>query len=85
MQRRVAAAAAGPSAHLPITAPLPRGVAASAARAEFSKTQATSVGFFIMGFIGFFVKLTFIPINNIIVGMGDVGQAQTYGLLRGRL
>jgi len=32
--------------------------------------QATSVGFFIMGFIGFFVKLIFIPINNIIVGMG---------------
>jgi len=40
-------------------------------RTEFSKiAQATSVGFFIMGFIGFFVKLIFIPINNIIVGMG---------------
>jgi len=40
-------------------------------RNEFSKiAQATSVGFFIMGFIGFFVKLIFIPINNIIVGMG---------------
>ena len=25
-----------------------------------------------MGFIGFFVKLIFIPINNIIVGMGPV-------------
>lgn len=38
--------------------------------AEFSKiAQATSVGFAIMGFIGFFVKLIFIPINNIIVGM----------------
>ena len=38
--------------------------------AEFSKiAQATSVGFAIMGFIGFFVKLMFIPINNIIVGM----------------
>ena len=37
--------------------------------AEFSKiAQATSVGFAIMGFIGFFVKLIFIPINNIIVG-----------------
>ena len=35
--------------------------------AEFSKiAQATSVGFAIMGFIGFFVKLIFIPINNII-------------------
>lgn len=34
--------------------------------AEFSKiAQATSVGFFIMGFIGFFVKLIFIPINNV--------------------
>ena len=33
--------------------------------AEFSKiAQATSVGFFIMGFIGFFVKLIFIPINK---------------------
>eukprot|EP00321_Phaeocystis_globosa_P008326 CAMPEP_0118827964 /NCGR_PEP_ID=MMETSP1162-20130426/16105_1 /TAXON_ID=33656 /ORGANISM="Phaeocystis Sp, Strain CCMP2710" /LENGTH=71 /DNA_ID=CAMNT_0006758853 /DNA_START=61 /DNA_END=276 /DNA_ORIENTATION=+ len=39
-------------------------------RNEFSKiAQATSVGFAIMGFIGFFVKLMFIPINNIIVGM----------------
>ena len=39
--------------------------------AEFTKiAQATSVGFAIMGFIGFFVKLIFIPINNIIVGAG---------------
>lgn len=39
--------------------------------AEFTKiAQATSVGFAIMGFIGFFVKLIFIPINNIIVGSG---------------
>jgi len=30
--------------------------------------SATSVGFFIMGFIGFFVKLIHIPINNIIIG-----------------
>ena len=38
------------------------------ALAEFSKiAQATSIGFAIMGFIGFFVKLIFIPINNIIV------------------
>ena len=43
----------------------------SAPIAEFTKiAQATSVGFAIMGFIGFFVKLIFIPINNIIVGMG---------------
>jgi len=39
-------------------------------RTEFTKVaQATSIGFAIMGFIGFFVKLIFIPINNIIVGM----------------
>jgi protein translocase SEC61 complex gamma subunit len=37
--------------------------------AEFLKTAAaTLVGFGIMGFIGFFVKLIHIPINNIIVG-----------------
>jgi len=30
--------------------------------------RATSVGFLIMGFVGFFVKLVHIPINNIIVG-----------------
>jgi protein translocase SEC61 complex gamma subunit len=36
---------------------------------EFTKIAfASGVGFFIMGFIGFFVKLIFIPINNIIVG-----------------
>eukprot|EP00293_Proteomonas_sulcata_P005451 CAMPEP_0184326162 /NCGR_PEP_ID=MMETSP1049-20130417/142363_1 /TAXON_ID=77928 /ORGANISM="Proteomonas sulcata, Strain CCMP704" /LENGTH=77 /DNA_ID=CAMNT_0026648339 /DNA_START=2077 /DNA_END=2310 /DNA_ORIENTATION=+ len=35
---------------------------------EFSKIAlATGVGFLVMGFIGFFVKLMFIPINNIIV------------------
>merc|ERR1712220_16639 len=28
----------------------------------------TVIGFSIMGFIGFFVKLIFIPINNIIMG-----------------
>ena len=32
---------------------------------------ATSVGFLIMGFIGFFVKLVHIPINQIIVGGGN--------------
>jgi len=36
---------------------------------EFKKIAlATSVGFLVMGFIGFFVKLIHIPINNIIVG-----------------
>jgi protein transport protein SEC61 subunit gamma-like protein len=29
--------------------------------------MATTVGFFIMGFLGFMVKLIHIPINNIIV------------------
>jgi len=38
-------------------------------RNEFMKIAlATTVGFLIMGFIGFFVKLIFIPINNIIIG-----------------
>ncbi|CUV07409.1 unnamed protein product [Cryptosporidium hominis] len=32
---------------------------------------ACTVGFFLMGFIGYSVKLVFIPINNIIMG----GQA----------
>eukprot|EP01052_Picozoa_sp_SAG31_P029686 SAG31_NODE_2971_length_4839_cov_1.617722_1_plen_101_part_00 len=36
---------------------------------EFMKTAAaTAIGFAIIGFIGFFVKLIHIPINNIIVG-----------------
>ena len=36
---------------------------------EFQKIAiATAIGFGIMGFIGFFVKLIHIPINNIIVG-----------------
>ncbi|OAF66300.1 Protein transport protein Sec61 subunit gamma [Intoshia linei] len=28
---------------------------------------ATAIGFSVMGFIGFFVKLVYIPINNIIL------------------
>lgn len=37
-------------------------------RREFEKIAiATAIGFAIMGFIGFFVKLIHIPINNIIV------------------
>lgn len=36
---------------------------------EFTRiAAATSVGFLMMGFIGFFVKLVHIPINNILVG-----------------
>ena len=38
-------------------------------RKEFLEiAKATGVGFLIMGFIGFFVKLVHIPINNILVG-----------------
>mmetsp|Transcript_1065 Transcript_1065/g.1140 ORF Transcript_1065/g.1140 Transcript_1065/m.1140 type:complete len:157 (-) Transcript_1065:111-581(-) len=38
-------------------------------RKEFTQiARATLVGFAIMGFIGFFVKLVHIPINNILVG-----------------
>eukprot|EP00640_Fibrocapsa_japonica_P007951 CAMPEP_0113944508 /NCGR_PEP_ID=MMETSP1339-20121228/34467_1 /TAXON_ID=94617 /ORGANISM="Fibrocapsa japonica" /LENGTH=72 /DNA_ID=CAMNT_0000949735 /DNA_START=117 /DNA_END=335 /DNA_ORIENTATION=+ /assembly_acc=CAM_ASM_000762 len=40
-------------------------------RKEFGKIAfATGLGFLIMGFVGFFVKLIHIPINNIIVGGG---------------
>ncbi|KAF7382674.1 hypothetical protein HZH66_013076 [Vespula vulgaris] len=39
-------------------------------RKEFQKIAiATAIGFCIMGFIGFFVKLIHIPINNIIVNL----------------
>ena len=38
-------------------------------RREFNKIAIrTGGGFIVMGFIGFFVKLLFIPVNNIIVG-----------------
>jgi len=38
-------------------------------RREFIKiSQAVAIGFLVMGFIGFFVKLIHIPINNILVG-----------------
>lgn len=38
-------------------------------RKEFTNiARATLIGFAIMGFIGFFVKLVHIPINNILVG-----------------
>jgi protein transport protein SEC61 subunit gamma-like protein len=30
----------------------------------------TAIGFIVMGFVGFFVKLIFTPFNNIIVGSG---------------
>ena len=44
----------------------------SSALAEFKKVViATGIGFLIMGFIGFFVKLIHIPINQIILGMGN--------------
>ncbi|KAG2483614.1 hypothetical protein HYH03_017556 [Edaphochlamys debaryana] len=37
-------------------------------RKEFMKVcSQTAVGFIVMGFIGFFVKLLFIPINQVIM------------------
>ncbi|XP_038879078.1 protein transport protein Sec61 subunit gamma-like [Benincasa hispida] len=40
-------------------------------RNEFTKVAfRTAIGFVVMGFVGFFVKLVFILINNIIVGSG---------------
>ena len=37
-------------------------------RAEYTKIlQASSMGFLVMGFIGYLIKLVFIPINNIIL------------------
>ncbi|KAJ4462874.1 putative Protein transport protein Sec61 subunit gamma [Paratrimastix pyriformis] len=36
---------------------------------ELSKIAiATSIGFGVLGFVGFAIKLVFIPINNVIVG-----------------
>ncbi|KAA6370266.1 MAG: putative Protein transport protein Sec61 subunit gamma-3 [Streblomastix strix] len=36
---------------------------------EFSKIAlATSAGLLILGFVGFFVRLVFIPINHVLVG-----------------
>jgi len=38
---------------------------------EFSKVVVhTTIGFFVMGFVDFFVKLIFIPINNNIIKSG---------------
>ncbi|ORY32554.1 hypothetical protein BCR39DRAFT_522813 [Naematelia encephala] len=38
-------------------------------RAEYIQLcKAVAIGFAVMGFIGFFVKLIHIPINNILVG-----------------
>ena len=38
-------------------------------RKEYTRIViACAIGFAIMGFIGFFVKLVFIPINNILLG-----------------
>ncbi|ONK71451.1 uncharacterized protein A4U43_C04F8700 [Asparagus officinalis] len=40
-------------------------------RKEFTKVAfRTTIGFVIMGFVGFFIKLIFIPINNIIIAGG---------------
>uniref|UniRef100_A0A0D3GJE5 Protein transport protein Sec61 subunit gamma n=2 Tax=Oryza TaxID=4527 RepID=A0A0D3GJE5_9ORYZ len=46
---------------------------------EFSKVALrTAIGFVVMGFVGFFVKLIFIPINNIIVGL-DAKERLAWG------
>ncbi|KAI8846815.1 translocation complex subunit Sss1 [Chytridium lagenaria] len=37
-------------------------------REFFQISRAVGIGFLLMGFIGFIVKLIHIPINNIIVG-----------------
>ncbi|ELU11116.1 hypothetical protein CAPTEDRAFT_226457 [Capitella teleta] len=48
-------------------------------RKEFQKiAMATAIGFAIMGFIGFFVKLIHIPINNIIVFQIFVNHSAPY-------
>uniref|UniRef100_A0A0E0ACP5 Protein transport protein Sec61 subunit gamma n=1 Tax=Oryza glumipatula TaxID=40148 RepID=A0A0E0ACP5_9ORYZ len=48
-------------------------------RKEFSKVALrTAIGFVVMGFVGFFVKLIFIPINNIIVGL-DAKERLAWG------
>jgi hypothetical protein len=42
--------------------------------AEFLEiSRAVAVGFLVMGFIGFAVKLVHIPINNILVVVCDIG------------
>ena len=44
-------------------------------RAEYVKIlQACIMGFFVMGAIGYFIKLVFIPINNIILSWDDESQ-----------
>jgi len=68
---RAAAAAPAPRARAHEVLPLTVRPSPPRATAEFTKiASATSVGFLLMGFIGFFVKLIHIPINNIIVGGG---------------
>uniref|UniRef100_A0A8R1YWL5 Phosphomevalonate kinase n=1 Tax=Pristionchus pacificus TaxID=54126 RepID=A0A8R1YWL5_PRIPA len=48
-------------------------------RKEYQKIAfATAIGFAIMGFIGFFVKLIHIPINNIICHSKSVGNVGIY-------
>jgi len=43
-------------------------------RKEFMQiARAVGVGFFVMGFIGFFVKLVHIPINNVSAFEKDIG------------
>lgn len=43
--------------------------------------KATSVGFLIMGFVGFLVKIIHIPINNILVRQILFWASQHWGLI----
>lgn len=54
-------------AHPPPRPRLAHALAARTRLAEYTKVASrTALGFVVMGFVGFFVKLIFIPINNII-------------------
>ncbi|KAJ4839062.1 hypothetical protein Tsubulata_040990, partial [Turnera subulata] len=49
-------------------------------RKEFTKVAfRTAIGFVVMGFVGFFVKLIFIPINNIIVLIQPINMNNLIG------
>ena len=57
-----------PLAHRPLARSPPAFYETTLRQTEFKMVaKATSVGFVVMGFIGFFVKLVHIPINNILM------------------
>ena len=50
-------------------------------RAEYMKIlQACIMGFFVMGAIGYFIKLVFIPINNIILSWSSTNLSSFYSV-----